>query len=277
MKPNLKNRLGILKRGILGLIQNNFEKNPDILQEVKKYSIGKSAGGLEIDLCKIGSGSRKVLFISGTHGNETGTIKLAKNITNWLYIKKDNFPDFLFYVIPCLNPNGFALARRKPNYFGGGKIGRFNDNSVDLNRNFPVSSFKSESFWYRGKNYEESEKVYCGPSGGSESETQALIKFIREKEIKIIFSFHSVGSDVISNRNIFAKEITQIYAQNSGFRLLGPECNYDRDFSGWLGEWCDQQDIAYIEVESSTRWGSDWEKQKKAIELSLNYIKDNKR
>jgi len=76
--------------------------------------------------------------------------------------------------------------------------------------------------------------VYCGPSGGSEPETQALIKLIREKEIKIIFSFHNVGSDVISNSNPFAKNIGKVYSELSGFRLLGPECNYDRiSPAGW--------------------------------------------
>ncbi|OGI25337.1 MAG: hypothetical protein A3J76_02110 [Candidatus Moranbacteria bacterium RBG_13_45_13] len=275
MKLNLKYSLGIFKRGLFGIIQNNFEKVPDILQEVKKYSIGKSAGGLEINLFELEGGPKKILFIGGTHGNEVGTVKLARNLANWLWFEKKNFPNQSSYIVPCLNPDGFAIARKNPNYFGGGKIGRFNGNSVDLNRNFPVPSFKSESFWYRGKNYEESEKVYCGSNGSSESETQALIKLICENEIKIIYSFHNAGGDVISNSNSFAKEIGKIYAQNSGFRLLGPECNYNRDFSGWMGEWCDLQDIAYIEIEGSTRWGSDWKKQKKAIEASLKYIKNS--
>ena len=275
MGLSLKNRLGILKRGVLGIIQNNFEKLPDIPPEVKKYPIGKSAGGLEINVCEVGSGPGKVLFLAGTHGNEAGTVKLAHCLVDWLGRKQKEFGNCSFYVIPCLNPDGYGRARKNPNYFGGGKIGRFNGNGADLNRNFPVPSFKSESFWYRGKNYEESEKVYCGPSGGSEPETQTLIKFIREKGIKIIFSFHNVGSDVISNSDLFAKEVAKVYSEYSGFRLLGPECNYDRDFSGWLGEWCDRQGIAYIELEGSTRWGSDWKRQKKALELSLNYIKDS--
>ena len=125
-----------------------------------------------------------------------------------------------------------------------------------------MPSFKSESFWYRGKDYEESEKVYCGQSGASESEIQSLIRLIREKEIKIIFSFHNVGSDVITNSHLFAKNIGKVYSETSGFRLLGPECNYNRDFSGWMGEWCDQQNLAYIEIECSTRWGSDWKNSK---------------
>ncbi|MFA5871665.1 MAG: M14 family zinc carboxypeptidase [Parcubacteria group bacterium] len=275
MKLNLKNRLGILRRGVSGIIQNNFEKNSDVSREIQNYPIGKSAGGLEINLLEIGNGPRKILLVAGTHGNEVGTVKLARNVASWLNIDKENFPDLSFYIIPCLNPDGYASAKKNPNYFGGGKIGRFNKNRVDLNRNFPVLSFKSESFWYRGKNYAESEKVYCGPNGASESEAQALIKIIQEKEIKIVFSFHSVGSDVISNSDSFAKKIANIYARNSGFRLLGPECNYDRDFSGWMGEWCDQCDISYIEIEGSTRWGSDWKKQSKAIEASLNYIKNS--
>lgn len=275
MRLNLKNRLGIFKRGILGIIQNNFEKSPNISKEIKKYSIGKSAGGSEINLFEIEGGPKKMLLIGGTHGNEVGTVRLTENITGWLYANKENFQGLSFYVIQCLNPDGFSLAKEKPNYFGGGKIGRFNGNKVDLNRNFPMPSFRSESFWYRGKNYEESEKVYCGSSGGSESETQALIKFIHDKEIKIIYSFHNIGGDVISNSNSFAKEIAKIYAEYSGFRPLGPECNYNRDFSGWMGEWCDLQDIAYIEIEGSSRWGSDWKKQRKAIEASLKYIKNS--
>ena len=35
MKPNFKNRLGIFKRGIFGIAQNNFEKVSSIPQEVK--------------------------------------------------------------------------------------------------------------------------------------------------------------------------------------------------------------------------------------------------
>jgi len=123
MKLNFKNRLGMLERGISGIIQNNFEKNPDISQEIQKYPIGKSAGGLVINLFEIGVGPRKILFVGGTHGNEVGTIKLACHITNWLNANKENFPNLSFYIIPCLNPDGLALARKHPNYFGGGKLG----------------------------------------------------------------------------------------------------------------------------------------------------------
>ena len=36
-----------------------------------------------------------------------------------------------------------------------------------------------------------------------------------------------------------------------------------------IKEWCDLNNIAYIEIEGSTRWGSDWKKQKETPNKSI--------
>ncbi|MEK9132832.1 MAG: M14 family zinc carboxypeptidase [Patescibacteria group bacterium] len=271
MINKFKKKLGYIKRGLHGMAQNNLERAPKIPADVKTFAVGESVNKEPIKCFQIGDGPTKVLYVSGIHGNEVGTIKLAHHLMKWMHGNCDKLKDFSLFVIPCLNPDGFKMACKDPDYMGGGKIGRFNANEVDLNRNLDTPSFKSKSAWHFGRNYSESVEVFCGSHGNSEPEIKALTAFIDEHGIKMIFMFHNAGREVMGNENALSQKLTKIYCEKTGFAYVSNEDWAQLKQTGTMKEWCDMHDISYIEVEGSTRWGSDWKRQKSAIEATLKF------
>lgn len=261
----MRKRLGYIKRGVAGYLQVKFEQIPAIPDTVSKEVIGTSVEGRDIECYSFGSGEKKILFSSAIHGNEVGTVALARAIIDHLFKTPEVLDGITVFIIPLSNPDGYSVAQKKPNFFGGGKFGRFNANNVDLNRNFDTPSFKSKSVWRFGKNYSESIQVFCGLAPESEPEVKALTSFIQSRNIQTWCTFHNAGSDVMPNSNKRAQELAKAYANTIGFRYIDPDHWNDLGQTGTAAEWTDSQDIAYIEVESSSRWGSDWELQKDAI------------
>lgn len=259
-----KRKLGVIKRGVLGFFQNNFIKPPQIPKTLKPISIGTSVKGNEIQCFKIGNGKIKILYAFGIHGNEVGTVKLAHYFLDWLH-KNFNNDQYTIFVIPCINPDEYNSACQQPEYFKGGKTGRFNGNNVDLNRNFDTPSFKQKSKWSFGKNYSEKTDIYCGRHGGSEPEIKALTSFIKNEKIQVLFMYHNAGKDVMPNSSKLAQKLAKIYSDKTDFQLIKKGHWKDLQQTGTAAEWCDINNVAYIEIEGSTRWGSDWNKQKKAI------------
>lgn len=272
MYRSLRNFLGGLKRASQGLWQNNFDKAVKINPNLFKYQIGESAGHKAIFCYQIGTGSIKVLFMAGIHGNEVGTVKLSHQLINHLFKQQQNFKDFSFFIVPCLNPDGYELALKNPNYKNGGRIGRFNANKVDLNRNFDTPSFEKSAEWCFGKNYAERSEVYCGEMGGSEPEIKALTSLIQKENIKILFTFHNVGQDVMGSKDKLAQKLSKIYSEAASFREVHHKSWQELGQTGTAAEWCNLNNISYIEVEGSNRWGSDWKRQKPAIEASLKEL-----
>ncbi len=294
---------GTIYRGLIGVWHNALDKAPEIKSGVENFVIGKSVNGREIKCYKIGgkvTGSLadardrvgRILIVAGIHGNEVGTVKLARRVINWFYdicsrdaiydvskdvVKRDainrvSTGGLTLYVIPVLNPDGYEQALKNPDYWQRGRVGRFNENGVDLNRNFPTRNFQKKSVWKSGRNYAEcEEEVYGGEFGGSEPETRALIDFIQKENIQNLIMLHNVGSDVIINKgDETARHWAEIYNRNSHFAI-----RTSLNYSGSAAEWAREQGIHYMTVEGSKRWGSDWSKQKVAIEKILEFIQNN--
>ncbi len=264
----MKKYIGQAIRGYKGIVHDQTYRYPAIGKDLERILITRSAQGRPIYAYKIGNGKLPVLLCSGMHGNEVGTVKLAHGIINWLSIEKEPF-DITSYIIPCLNPDGFAQARRKPGYFSGGKIGRFNANGVDLNRNFNTSNFSSSSHWNHGKNYASTRKVFAGTKPFSEPETKGVADFVKSRDIKVWFMFHNAGSDVTPNKNKVAEKIAKKFSERSGFTLFSEKDWQKLGQTGTPKQWCEVNKIAFIEVEGSSRWASDWPLLKPALEAAL--------
>lgn len=115
---------------------------------------------------------RPVLFIGGVHGDEPEGVALAESTLQWLSNPARGARDILvpWILIPCLNPDGFALNQR------------VNGNGVDLNRNYPSSNWSSE---FKDPRY------FPGPQAGSEPEVAALVDLIRQTQPRLIVHCHS--------------------------------------------------------------------------------------
>jgi hypothetical protein len=270
MTKSFKKQFGYLARGVIGFFQDNFDKLPNIPENFPYFEIGKSVQNQPIKCFKIGNGQKKILYVFGIHGNEVGTVKLAYHFLIWANKNITKFKKHTLFIIPSLNPDGYKKAIQNPEYFKGGKTGRFNANNVDLNRNFSTPSFQKKSLWSFGKNYSENTEIYCGEFGNSEPEIKSLTKFIKNQKIKILFMFHNAGQDVMGNKNETSQKLTKIYSKKTGFRYISDNKWKLLKQTGTAKEWCEVNKIAYVEVEGSARWGSDWKKQKPALIATIN-------
>jgi predicted deacylase len=130
-----------------------------------RLTIGRSVQGRRITVARFGSGGRRLLVVGGVHPNETG-VPVAKEFIAYLTAHPNVVPaGWRIDVIACLSPDGLARGSRG------------NADDVDLNRNFPSSS------WRRALRSGDPSRS-CGLSGGryagSEPETKALIAYLRQ-------------------------------------------------------------------------------------------------
>lgn len=262
----IKYFFGTIYRGLIGRYHNFFDKAPQIKSGAEWYSLGTSTQGRNIRCYKFGQGEKKVLLIGGIHGNEVGTVKLTHYLVNWLYNNQEKFFNLTVFVIPCLNPDGAEVARQFPDYKHRGRIGRLNARDVDLNRNFPTADFISQTTWKTGRDYQdETIAVFGGEFGGSEAETKIVMDLIKNENIKNVIAFHNMGSDVMTvPDDAVAENWAQIYFKKAKFKI-----RYNVNLSGSLSSWSKENNIHYLTVEGSSRWGSDWRQQHKAIEEIL--------
>ncbi len=271
----MKNLLKTFNRIARGYLKDQWEPIPELLAE-ETLRLGTSHEGRRIGAYRINSGAKKVLFVAAIHGNEVGTRRTLVHLYAWIKDHSEEFIDFTFWFVPCLNPDGFAQALAHPDYAHGGRKGRFNGKGVDLNRNFPVSSFKKESHWNHGKNYRERTPVFCGEQGGSEPETKALTQFALEQKIEVLFMLHNVGEDVMPSLDARAQKLAKIFSKQSGFSFVSNEEWVALEQTGTFKEWCELHKIAFLEVEASVRagrYGSDWVRQKPAFLACLEKLK----
>jgi len=234
---------------IRGWIANNGEKIGGVISHGQ--AIGHSVQKRKLFANFVGEGKTKVLFVCAIHGNEVGTAKLGSSLGK--FIERQRFP-FKCSIIQIANPDGFSKAIINPDYSNGGAIGRLNANNVDLNRNFPVKSFRKNSLWHFGK---KKVQVFCGKTGGSEPEVQAITNFIIKNGITIVFSFHNSGKNVVSSNNPDAKKLAKLFSESSGYKLLTEEEWIKYGQTGTFKEWCEDNGVIFIEVEGSNRYRSD--------------------
>lgn len=270
----IKKILGNFKRSFLGVLENKFEQPVPPNRSIDISKIGQSIEKRDILCYRVGGGSTKILFMAAIHGNEIGTVKLARQLTNHLFKCQNDYSDFSFYIIPCLNPDGYQVAIEHPDYFGGGRAGRLNHREVDLNRNFQTSSFQSHATWMHGKNYSDATDVFAGPHGNSEPEIASLVGFIKDIKPDLIISFHNAGSDVVGNDFPLAQKVAHLFAAISGYKFISIEEWRSFHQTGSSFEWCTIQKIPLLEIEANSRWSSDWRIQKEAILKVIETVKN---
>lgn len=261
-----------LRRALIWFFQDKFDRKGYIPENIEKIIIGKFVSWLPIECFKIWNWQKRVLYASWIHWNEVWTIKLAYNFINWLYKNIEKLKKYTIFIIPCLNPDWYNLAIKNPDYFNWWKIWRFNFNNVDLNRNFATNSFAEKSIRSFWKNYWENIEVFCGKSWNSEPEIKALTDFIKNNNIWVLFMFHNAWKDVMWNKTELSQSIAKVYSENTWFKLLTEEYWKTLNQTWTAKEWCDENNITYLEIEWSSRYWSDWKVQKEAIEVTLFMI-----
>lgn len=136
--------------------------------------ISQSAGGRPLWIRKwsgAGQGA-PILFHGAIHGDEPlgayCLVKLAEELDAGLDAAALTLTrDLVFF--PVVNPDGYLAGKKN------------NGSDVDLNRNFPAQNWQPEL----GPGY------FPGTRGGSETETQALVRLIEDHGFTRIITLHS--------------------------------------------------------------------------------------
>ena len=121
----------------------------------------------------------RVLFVGGIHGDEYAAVSVT---FKWMKILEE-YHSGLFHwrMIPLVNPDGLLQKKSQ----------RMNANGVDLNRNFPTSSWHRALVDYWEKRTGKNKRRYPGPYALSEPETRWLFTEIATFQPDVIVSVHA--------------------------------------------------------------------------------------
>ena len=251
------------------------EEKEEDEEKAKLYSeeiIGKSVEGRDIVSHRYGGGDDRIIFVGGIHGGYSwGTSLLSYEIIDHL---EDNFeiiPENVeVIVIPVLNPDGLSKVVEVDGRFdpsdviGDTVVGRFNANSVDINRNFDCN-WESEGVW-------QNKVIDAGSEPFSEPESEAIKDFIKNsKPEAVVVYFGAAGSvytstcygDVLNQ----TEELMDVYADASGYSAEGIFDSYK--ITGDMADWLSKIDIPAISVLLDSHDSSEWDKNRRGLEAVL--------
>jgi len=256
------------------VIKNTTEEN----NFGPKYNvIGKSVQDRVIESYTYGKGEKHVVFVGGIHGGyEWNSVLLAYKFIDYLNANPTFVPDNLtITVIPSANPDGLYMVTGKEGRFLVTDVksdllvgtGRFNNNNVDLNRNFDCN-WQATSTW-------KSNVVSAGATVFSEPEAKAIKNFMLKTSPALAVFWHSQSNAVYAsecNFGILPKtlEAMNVYSLASGYPAVESFDSYKvtGDAEGWLAS----IKIPAITVELKTHETIEWEQNLAGIKaLFENY------
>lgn len=142
---------------------------------------------------------RPIIIIGGVHGDEPEGVTLAKSCLKWLTDEaSDKQICVPWALIPCLNPDGYALGQRG------------NGHQVDLNRNYPSRNWSPDY---------KSERYHPGPQPGSEPEIKALVRLIEQLSPRLLIHCHSWNPCIVLSGPP-AQEDAEALASSSGYSII---------------------------------------------------------
>jgi len=246
----------------------------------EKTNIGNSIEGRAIMAYHFGEGDTELLLVSGLHGGyEWNTVLLAYETMDYLKANPEVIPaNIKLTVIPVLNPDGLNKVVGTSTRFTLADVptndtetvpGRFNADSVDLNRNFDCD-WQASGTW-------QNKTVSGGSEVFSEPESQALRNYVEAKNPKAVVVWYSAAGGVFSSschNGVLAetKTLTNTYAQASGYKAYEDFDFYE--ITGDMVNWLAKKEIPAISVLLTNHKDTEWTKNKAGIESLLKYYAD---
>lgn len=234
--------------------------------------IGRSTGDFPINAYQFGDGPTHLVFIGGIHGGyEWNTILLAYKAIDYFTETPEAIPQSLsLFIIPSANPDGQWLVTDTADRFTPNQVaaetrpGRFNNNQVDLNRNWDCHWSKT-GLW-------GIQEVSGGSEPFSEVETQVLRDFLTNQSIKGVIFWHSALESIFAGgcneRFPAAEKLGQVYAEASGYPFKQSFSSYA--VTGDATDWLSLRDIPAITVELTDHTNLDWDRNLKGMSAVLN-------
>jgi hypothetical protein len=224
--------------------------------------IGYSVEGRPLKVFRFGHGPRDLMIVAGIHGGyEWNTIALAEELITFLNGHPEIIPPQIsIHILRSMNPDGATLQ--------GNPWGRGNANHVDLNRNWDSSwsaDIPKPNCW-------DIVPLNAGPHPGSESETQALMQYILDADIKALISYHSAGLGIFAGgkpSTVESLSLAEAIAAVSDYPY--PPIDIGCEYTGTMTDWVADHGIATIDVELSTHWDTDYEQNLIILQTFLHW------
>lgn len=239
--------------------------------------VGSSVNGTDITAYHYGGGDTEVLFVGGIHGGYSwNTALVAYELMDYLEENPTAVPENVrVTVIPVMNPDGLERVVGTTDRFVASDVstsdiervsGRFNENDVDLNRNFDCE-WQENATW-------QNRTVSGGDAPFSEPESNALRRYVVENEPDAAIVWYSAAGGVFASncRNGVLSEtteLTNLYAKASGYRAYESFDFYE--ITGDMVNWMAKNDIPAISVLLTNHDDVEWSKNKAGIDAVLEY------
>ena len=265
-----KNIININRPMDYNCLEENIADLKSRFDFIDNFIIGESYLGKNINLIRIGNGSRKVVYIGSHHAMEWLTSLLLMRFVED-FCKSRIFGEKLYgydpeyilstrtiYIVPMLNPDGVELAinglgdynpiRSRLIQMNGGSEDfsnwQANARGVDLNHNYDADFNLLKSLEEKAGITEPCSTRYGGEYPESEPEVSALTSFIRsDSDISLLAALHTQGEvvywrykDIVPPKS---KMYANLIAKATGYKLEDP----DEEIAsyGGLNDICSQQ------------------------------------
>jgi len=250
---------------------------PSAAQNKGESVIGKSAGGRDILAYHYGTGAKEILFVGGIHGGyEWNTALVAYEMMDYLKANPGAVASGTkVTVIPVLNPDGLAKVVSLTGKFAAADVstsqtvqvsGRFNDNQVDLNRNFDCD-WKAKAVW-------QTKEVSGGSAVFSEPESLAIKNYVTtNKPVAALVWYSSANGVFASNchNGVLPETLTlaNTYGKASGYEVYKSFNFYE--ITGDMVNWLAKMNIPAISVLLANHTDTEWTKNEAGIKAVLDY------
>ncbi len=251
--------------------QEQVQDQPQEAKDDTKTIIGRSVGNRDITAYHFGTGEKELLFIGGIHGGYSwNTVLVAYELMDYLQKNPLEIPkNIKVTVIPVMNPDGLEKVTGTTTRFALSDVpkasseripGRYNGNTVDLNRNFDCE-WKEEGVW-------QNTKVSGGASVFSEPESKAVRDYVEAHSLAGVVVWYSAAGGVFSSScmNGVSEEtlaLTTEYAKASGYKAY-KEFNF-YEITGDMVNWFAKENIPAISVLLTNHEDVEWDKNLKGI------------
>ena len=257
--------------------EKEAEEREEEQKDESETVIGTSADGRDVVAYHYGEGETELVFIGGIHGGYAwNTVLVARELMEYLEDEQGAIPENIkVTVIPILNPDGLASVVGTDGVFDASDVsssqetivaGRFNDNDVDLNRNF-ACDWQAKGTW-------KNQTVSGGDEAFSEPESQAVRDYIEKNEPTAVVAWYSAAGGVYTSNchkgvSPETSALTNIYADASGYPAYEAFDFYE--VTGDMVNWLAKKRIPAISVLLTNHEDVEWDKNKKGVDAILKH------
>jgi len=238
--------------------------------------IGTSVEGRDIIAYHFGTGDKEILFVAGLHGGyEWNTSLVAYQLVDYLKQNPSAVPaGEKVTVIPAANPDGLYTVTGKEGIFTSADVtasqstqisGRYNADSIDLNRNFDCD-------WQPTGKWQDT-TVNAGSEPFSEPESAAIRDYVDAHTPTAAVVWYSAAGGVFASscHNGVLSEtttLTNLFADASGYKAYETFDFYQ--ITGDMVNWLAKNRIPAISVLLTNHIDTEWTKNIVGVTAILN-------